>query len=156
MSVLPMSVEKILEVCNLPQQMKSNALWSSMHQVAIEQASEYVTAEYLAELTGEEEVTTGKQVCGEIGFGLYTYNLMMSVMNLHTAGKGFVQKTGIEENATELLKITDVNSYRKSLRQQSLETMKAYLSEMGKLELKRLQGRQGLRVSLIGREEIKD
>ncbi|MCF7911434.1 MAG: hypothetical protein K9M99_02820 [Candidatus Cloacimonetes bacterium] len=149
MPVLPMSVEKILEVCNLPQQMKVNALWVSMHQAAIVQAGEYVTDEYLADLTGEAVIDAAKQTLGEIGFGLYTYNLMMSVMNLHTIGKGFVQKTGIEDNATELLKITDVNSYRKSLRQQSLETLKAYLNEYGKQELKRLQGRHGLGVSMI-------
>jgi hypothetical protein len=71
-------------------------------------------------------------------------------MNLHTVGKGFVKRTGIEDNATELLKPSELSEYRLMVEKQALESVEKHLSEAGRLRLRVLNGRQGYRVSLIG------
>jgi hypothetical protein len=150
--VLPMSVERIIEVNNLPKNMVQNALWGMQHTIAIERLRVQVTAEYMAYLESGEAGSYGlaDAKAGEVAFGLYTYYLMMPCMNLHTVGKGFVKRTGIEDNATELLKPSELSEYRLMVEKQALESVEKHLSEAGRLRLRVLNGRQGYRVSLIG------
>lgn len=149
---LPMSVEKILEVNNLPKNMVQNTLWGGQHKLAIERVRGLITEDYMSYLeSGEGEgYSEADGIAGEIAVGMITYNLMMPCMNLHTVGKGFVKRTGIEDNATELLKPGELTEYRHMLERQALESVKKHLSEAGRLRLRELKGKSGYRVRLIG------
>lgn len=152
--VLPLSVDRIIEVNNLPKNMAQNALWGMQHTIAMERMREYLAAEYMEYLEmGAGEYTLADAKAGEVAFGLMTYNMMMPTMNLHTVGKGFVKRTGIEDNATELLKPGELTEYRQMIEMQALESVRKHLSEAGRLRLRELKGRRGYRVSLIGGSE---
>ncbi len=149
---LPMSVEKILEVNNLPKNMVQNTLWGAQQSIAIERMRGYLESGYMNYLESGEGAgyTEADGNAGEIAVGLMTYNLMMPCMNLHTVGKGFVKRTGIEDNATELLKPAELTEYRHMLEKQALESVEKHLREAGIMRLRELRGRSGYRVRLIG------
>ena len=150
--LIPMNVERILAINNLPQKLKVNSIWSDQHKVAMEQLAGYLIADYWIELsTGAVEFSSGALTSGELALGIYTFIKMMPFLNLNSIGKGFAKKTGIEADSTEILSFSELNSYKKSLEEQALRSIKPYLNSYGKARLDKLtEKRNFTRCCIIG------
>ncbi len=151
--VFPMSVERVLSVNNLPANMRTNSIWSEQHTVALERLQKYVKSDFWLKLTtGEGDFTPGQVTSGEVAGGLFTYVQAMPLMNLNSIGKGFVVKTGIEENSTEILKHDELTKYRNSLEEMALSGIKDFLNTVGleRLRLVSAKKKSKYRVGIIG------
>ncbi len=149
--VIPMTTGRLLEVINLPQAMKVNKIWETEQVAAINYLSRYLLPDYLSFLeTGDGDFPVAAGKLGEMAVGKCTYGLALPLLNLHTAGKGIVKKTGIEDNATELLTVGETTEYSKVLKREALESVSEYLNERGKTALKDFKSGSRYRCSLIG------
>jgi hypothetical protein len=149
--LLPMSIERILAVNNLPANMKSNSTWNDMHKMAIREFEQYVEAEYWGELfAGCDTFDADELVAGELAVGIYTYVKMMPFLNLNSSPTGFVKKRGIEDNAAEIMSFSELKQYKVDMEKQALRTIQKHLTNKGFERLNKLNGkRRNLRCALI-------
>jgi hypothetical protein len=154
--LLPMSIERILAVNNLPAGMSANSTWVEMHKVALRDFERYVEAEYWDALCdGSEEYEADELAIGEVAVGIYTYVKMMPFLNLNSSPTGFVKKRGIEDNAAEIMGFAELKKYKVELEKQALSSIQEFLSPRGVDRLNSLErGRKRLRGCRIGTQTV--
>ncbi len=155
--VIPLTVERIVNLTGLNGSLKSNPLWVPHHTAAVAELEKYLYPEYCDYLeTGVSETYESHEATlGEMAAAMFTLKRVMPLMNLNTVGSGFVQKTGIDADSTEILSHDSLGKYIKTIEYQALLTIEPYLNDLGLQRLKQLNTtpKQAIKAMLIVNED---
>lgn len=141
MAYLPVSGADICQMMNLPSDMGDNPLWALHSSLIMGMLALYAVEEALedaAEYTPEEP-EEGEEMVIESDYYYplrlsYSY-LMLSqtahLLNLKTVGRGIVKVVGLDNTATELLTLAELEQLSGTLEMKGLQVLGEYASEVG-------------------------
>lgn len=152
MKAIPVDVNDVITILNLPGDMAENPIFSEHEALVLKRLAEICLEDDYNDAAGDD-LEAGDAVYVAFRYG-YAFLLLESVaefLNLKTLGEGIVKSIGLDSSATELLTGAEIEAFKAKLETRALSLLKAYLNEDGLARLYELKPRPArlMRVGVI-------
>lgn len=152
MKAVPLSVQDIITILNLPADLAANPVFSEHEALVLRQlALICVEDDYAAALDDDLETSDPIYVAFRYGYAFLMLESVTEFLNLKTLGEGIVKSIGLDSAATELLTGSEIEDFKRKLETRALTLLKPYLNEDGLARLYELKPRPArlIRVGVI-------
>ena len=149
---IPVEIDAMLAILNLPKEMGDNSIFKEHRTLVLEMVRSVVLPEHytraIQEDMPEEEPFL---VSFRFGFCFLMLHSTAEFLNLKTLGEGIVKTVGLDQSATELLTGSEIDAFKANLELRALTILQAYLNSTGLDRLNELKPRQAraIRVGVI-------
>ena len=149
---IPVEIDAMLAILNLPKEMRDNGIFKEHQGLVLEMIRSLVLQEHYDRATHddlpEEEPFL---VSFRFGFCFLMLQSTCEFLNLKTLGEGIVKTVGLDQSATELLTGSEIDALKANLELRALTVLNSYLSQTGLDRLNELKPRQprSIRVGVI-------
>ena len=152
MIAVPVEINSMLSILNLPKEMASNGVFSE-HQGLVMEMLRSVVLKDDYDLATHENLPDNEPLVVAFRFG-YSFLMLYSTaefLNLKTLGEGIVKTVGLDQSATELLTGSEIDAFKANLEIRALTLLQDYLNAQGRERLLELKPRQArpIRVGVI-------
>ena len=152
MIAIPVEIDTMLSILNLPKEMTSNGVFSEHQGLVMEMLRSLVLKDDY-DLATHENLPENEPLVVAFRFG-YSFLMLYSTaefLNLKTLGEGIVKTVGLDQSATELLTGSEIDAFKVNLELRALTILQAYLNPAGLDRLNELKPRQprAIRVGVI-------
>ena len=149
---IPVEIDAILSILNLPKEMSNNGIFKEHQGLVMEMIHSLVLQEHYDRATHddlpEEEPFL---VSFRFGFCFLMLHSTAEFLNLKTLGEGIVKTVGLDQSATELLTGGEIDALKTNLELRALVAIQSYLNNAGLDRLNELKPRpaRSIRVGVI-------
>lgn len=143
MIAIPVEINAMLSILNLPKEMASNGVFSEHQGLVMEMLRSVVLKDDYA-LATRENLPENEPLVVAFRFG-YSFLMLYSTaefLNLKTLGEGIVKTVGLDQSATELLTGSEIEAFKTNLEIRALSILQDYLNPKGLERLQELKPRQ--------------
>ncbi len=149
---IPVEIDAILSILNLPKEMSNNGIFKEHQGLVMEMIHSLVLQEHYDRATHEDMPEEEPfLVSFRFGFSFLMLHSTAEFLNLKTLGEGIVKTVGLDQSATELLTGSEIDAFKANLELRALTILQAYLNPTGLLRLDELKPRppRVIRVGVI-------
>jgi hypothetical protein len=149
---IPVEIDAMLAILNLPKEMGDNGIFKEHKAIVMETIRTIVLPEYynraIQDDMPEEEPFL---ISFRFGFCFLMLHSTCEFLNLKTLGEGIVKTVGLDQSATELLTGSEIDAFKAKLELRALTLLRDYLNQGGLERLTELKPRlpKVLRVGVI-------
>ena len=132
MIAIPVEIDTMLSILNLPKEMTSNGVFSEHQGLVMEMLRSLVLKDDY-DLATHENLPENEPLVVAFRFG-YSFLMLYSTaefLNLKTLGEGIVKTVGLDQSATELLTGGEIEAFKANLELRALTIMQDYLNPKG-------------------------
>ena len=152
MIAIPVEIDTMLSILNLPKEMTSNGVFSEHQGLVMEMLRSLVLKDDY-DLATHENLPENEPLVVAFRFG-YSFLMLYSTaefLNLKTLGEGIVKTVGLDQSATELLTGGEIEVFKANLELRALTILQDYLNPKGLERLQELKPRatKPIRVGVI-------
>ena len=149
---IPVEIDAILAILNLPKEMGDNGIFKEHKAIVMETIRTIVLPEHYNraiqdDLPDEEPFL----ISFRFGFCFLMLHSTCEFLNLKTLGEGIVKTVGLDQSATELLTGSEIDAFKANLELRALTGLRDYLNQHGQNRLDDLKPRppRVIRVGVI-------
>lgn len=149
---IPVEIDAMLAVLNLPKEMADNGIFKEHQGLVLEMIHSLVLQEHYDRATHEDMPEEEPFLISfRFGFCLLMLHSTCEFLNLKTLGEGIVKTVGLDQSATELLTGSEIDAFKSYLELRAITVMSSYLNQTGLDRLNELKPRQprAIRVGVI-------
>ncbi|MFA5666041.1 MAG: hypothetical protein WC944_03515 [Candidatus Cloacimonadaceae bacterium] len=149
---IPVEIDAMLAILNLPKEMGDNGIFKEHKSIVLETIRTIVLSEHynraIQDDIPEEEPFL---VSFRFGFCFLMLHSTCEFLNLKTLGEGIVKTVGLDQSATELLTGSEIDAFKANLELRALTGLRDYLNQHGQDRLDELKPRppRVIRVGVI-------
>lgn len=139
MAVIPVDVETVLRVLNLPTELSDNKVFSEHQANVLQWLFKAIKRNiYLVAVSDSPDALSYENEF-KYAYCFYLLSSVLEFINLKTLGSGIIKTTGIDEQSTQLLSGHEIQSFKNNLEIRALEALSTHLNTYGKSRLKELK-----------------
>jgi len=149
---IPVEIDAMLAVLNLPKEMGDNGIFKEHRTLVLEIVRSVVLPEhYTRAIQDDMPEDDPFLISFRFGFCFLMLHSTCEFLNLKTLGEGIVKTVGLDQSATELLTGSEIDAFKANLELRALTILQAYLNPAGLDRLNELKPRQprSIRVGVI-------
>ena len=149
---IPVEIDALLAILNLPKEMGDNGIFKEHRPLVLEMVRSVVLPEHYTRAIQEDMPEEDPLLISfRFGFCFLMLHSTAEFLNLKTLGEGIVKTVGLDQSATELLTGSEIDAFKANLELRALTILKAYLNPAGLDRLNELKPRQprAIRVGVI-------
>ena len=149
---IPVEIDAMLAVLNLPKEMGDNGIFKEHRTLVLEIVRSVVLPEhYTRAIQDDMPEDDPFLISFRFGFCFLMLHSTCEFLNLKTLGEGIVKTVGLDQSATELLTGSEIDAFKANLELRALTILQAYLNPAGLDRLNELKPRQprAIRVGVI-------
>lgn len=142
MIAIPVEIDAMLSILNLPKEMASNGVFNE-HQGLVMEMMRAMVLKKDYDRAINEDLPEKEPLVVAFRFG-YCFLMLYSTaefLNLRTLGEGIVKTVGLDQSATELLTGGEIEAFKVNLELRALTLLQDYLNVQGKERLLELKPR---------------
>ena len=133
--LIPINVETVLSVLNLPQDLADNQIFTEHQSNVMDWLSKVVKKDIYEIATTESHPDALLYATSfKFAYCFYMLSSVLEFINLKTLGSGIIKSTGIDDQSTDLLSGSEIQSFKNNLEIRALTNLSRHLSLYG-LEL---------------------
>ncbi|MDD2229528.1 MAG: hypothetical protein PHY48_08965 [Candidatus Cloacimonetes bacterium] len=139
---IPVEIDAMLSILNLPKEMGDNSIFKEHKSIVLETIRTITLPDHYNRAT-QEDMPEEEHFLISFRFGFCFLMLHSTVefLNLKTLGEGIVKTIGLDQSATELLTGSEIDAFKANLELRALTTMRDYLNTSGLQRLDELKPR---------------
>ena len=149
---IPVELDAMLAILNLPKEMGDNGIFKEHRTLVLEMVRSVVFPEHYTRAIQENMPEDDPLLISfRFGFCFLMLQSTCEFLNLKTLGEGIVKTVGLDQSATELLTGSEIDAFKANLELRALTILQAYLNPAGLDRLNELKPRQPrlIRVGVI-------
>jgi hypothetical protein len=139
---IPVEIDAMLAILNLPKEMGSNGIFKEHKSAVMEMIRTVVLPVHYNRAIQEEMPDDDPLLISfRFGFCFLMLHSTCEFLNLKTLGEGIVKTVGLDQSATELLTGSEIDAFKANLELRSLSLLRDYLNQGGQDRLSELKPR---------------
>ena len=149
---IPVEIDAMLAVLNLPKEMGDNGIFKEHRTLVLEIVRSVVLPEhYTRAIQDDMPEDDPFLISFRFGFCFLMLHSTCEFLNLKTLGEGIVKTVGLDQSATELLTGSEIDAFKVNLELRALTGLCDYLNQQGQNRLDELKPRppRVIRVGVI-------
>ena len=149
---IPVEIDAMLAILNLPREMGDNGIFKEHRTLVLEIVRSVVLPEhYTRAIQDDMPEDDPFLISFRFGFCFLMLHSTCEFLNLKTLGEGIVKTVGLDQYATELLTGSEIEAFKTNLELRALTTIRDYLNASGLQRLDELKPRpaRAIRVGVI-------
>lgn len=140
---IPVEIDGILSILNLPKEMGDNGIFKEHRTLVLEMVRSVVLPEHYTRAIQEDMPEDDPLLISfRFGFCFLMLHSTCEFLNLKTLGEGIVKTAGLDQSATELLTGSEIDAFKANLELRALTILQSFLSPAGLERLYELKPRQ--------------
>ena len=149
---IPVEIDAMLSILNLPKEMGDNGIFKEHRTLVLETVRSVVLPEhYIRAIQEDMPEEDPLLISFRFGFCFLMLHSTCEFLNLKTLGEGIVKTVGLDQSATELLTGSEIDALKANLELRALTGLRDYLNQQGQDRLNDLKPRppRVIRVGVI-------
>ncbi len=149
---IPVEVDAMLAILNLPKEMTNNDIFREHQGLVMEMIRSIVLQQFYDHATHDDLSEDDPLLISfQFGFCFLMLHSTCEFLNLKTLGEGIVKTVGLDQSATELLTGSEIDAFKANLELRALTVLSSYLNPAGLDRLNELKPRQprAIRIGVI-------
>ena len=149
---IPVEIDSMLAILNLPKEMGDNGIFKEHKAIVMEMIRTLVLDNHYQDAIRNDYPDDDPfLVSFRFGFCFLMLHSACEFLNLKTLGEGIVKTVGLDQSATELLTGSEIDAFKANLELRALTGLRDYLSPAGMQRLDELKPRppRVIRVGVI-------
>ena len=113
---IPVEIDAILSILNLPKEMSNNGIFKEHQGLVMEMIHSLVLQEHYDRATHDDmQEEESFLISFRFGFAFLMLHSTAEFLNLKTLGEGIVKTVGLDQSATELLTGSEIDAFKANL-----------------------------------------
>ena len=149
---IPVEIDAMLSILNLPKEMGDNGIFKEHKAIVMETIRTLVLDNHYQDAIRNDYPDDDPfLVSFRFGFCFLMLHSTCEFLNLKTLGEGIVKTVGLDQSATELLTGSEIDAFKANLELRALTGLRDYLNPTGMQRLDELKPRppRVIRVGVI-------
>ncbi len=139
---IPVEIDAMLAILNLPKEMGDNGIFKEHKAIVMETIRTLVLQEHYNHASQDDMPEEDPLLISfRFGFCFLMLHSTCEFLNLKTLGEGIVKTVGLDQSATELLTGSEIDAFKAKLELRALTLLRNYLNQSGMERLTELKPR---------------